>query len=48
MLLLGTMNMNAGRSKHIISQAEHMSQILRETPVVGQPPCAGLNQGVLD
>jgi hypothetical protein len=29
---MGTMNLNAGRSKQIISQAEHMCQIIRETP----------------
>jgi phosphate-selective porin len=29
---MGTMNLNAGRSKQINSQAEHMSQIIRETP----------------
>ena len=27
---MGTMNLNAGRSKHISSQAEHMCQITRE------------------
>jgi hypothetical protein len=29
---LGTMNLNARRSKQIISQAEHMSQIMKEKP----------------
>jgi hypothetical protein len=29
---MGTMNLNAGRSKHISSQAEHMCQIIREKP----------------
>ena len=29
---MGTMNLNAGRSKHIIFQAEHMCQIIREKP----------------
>jgi hypothetical protein len=29
---MGTMNLNVGRSKQIISQAEHMCQIIRETP----------------
>jgi hypothetical protein len=28
---MGTMNLNVGRSKQIISQAEHMCQIIRET-----------------
>jgi hypothetical protein len=29
---LDTMNLNAGRSKQISSQAEHMSQIIQEKP----------------
>ena len=29
---MGTMNMNAGRSKQISSQAEHMCQITQEKP----------------
>jgi hypothetical protein len=29
---MGTMNLNAGRSKHIISQAEHMCEIIQEKP----------------
>jgi hypothetical protein len=29
---MGTMNLNVGRSKQIISQAEHMCQIIRGTP----------------
>jgi hypothetical protein len=29
---MGTMNLNAGRSKKIISQAEHMCQIIQEKP----------------
>jgi hypothetical protein len=29
---MGTMNLNAGRSKQINSQAEHMCQITREKP----------------
>jgi hypothetical protein len=29
---MGTMNLNAGRSKHTISQAENMCQIIREKP----------------
>jgi hypothetical protein len=29
---MGTMNLNAGRSKQISSQAEHMSQIIQEKP----------------
>jgi hypothetical protein len=30
--IMGTMNLNAGRSKQINSQAEHMCQIIREKP----------------
>jgi hypothetical protein len=29
---MGTVNLNAGRRKHISSQAEHMCQIIREKP----------------
>jgi hypothetical protein len=29
---MGTMNLNAGRSKQVSSQVEHMSQIIREKP----------------
>jgi hypothetical protein len=29
---MGTMNLNAGRSRQINSQAEHMCQIIWETP----------------
>jgi hypothetical protein len=32
---MGTMNMNAGRSKQINTQAEPMSQIMKETPLMG-------------
>jgi hypothetical protein len=32
---MDTMNLNAGRSRQINTQAEHMSQIMKETPMVG-------------
>jgi hypothetical protein len=32
---IGTMNLNAGRSKQINTQAEHISQIMKKTPLMG-------------
>jgi hypothetical protein len=32
---MDTMNLNVGRSRKINTQAEHMSQIMKETPLVG-------------
>ena len=33
--IMGTMNLNEGRSKQINTQAKHMSQIMKETPQMG-------------
>jgi hypothetical protein len=32
---MDTMNLNVGRSKHIITQGENLSQIMKETPMMG-------------